>query len=266
MASKRDSAVGQFRRDGYAVVHDVVDTSALAETRQFLESRIAREIDLACKEIGCSDPADFVAHIGRQAESSGAGLSKGTRDALSGHFSLETRLSQELWRIPRDAGLRTFLEELFGSRQLFMHMPPTARFVLPGNVYAGVPARQDVSYNHHMTDFVTVWVPMVDIDSECGGVTVFKGSNATKERLAGAETDKFWLKSLPTGAYEAEHCTMRLGDVLVLSKWILHESMPNRSGRTRISSDCRFFPATERSKKHVLDMQRWEVIEPGVPA
>lgn len=259
-------AVEDFRRNGYQIVRGMLDTAALADIRRFLESRVAREIASACGEIGCTNPADFVSYIAKQAATSGSGLSKGTRDTLSGHFSLQTRLSQELWNVPRNARFRGLLQEVLGTKLICMHMPPTARFVLPGNHFAGVPAHQDVSYNHHMTDFITAWVPFVDIDAHCGGVRVFQGSNAEKEFLETAETDKFWLKSVPSEGFRAEACEMRVGDVLLLSKWILHESMPNLSERTRISTDFRFFAETERSTKHFLDMQTWKVIAPEVAA
>lgn len=258
--------IQDFQRNGYLVVRNVLDKDILAEVRQFLESRIAREVASACEEIGCRNPADLVSHIGKLADSSGDGLSKATRDTLSGHFSLETRLAPDLWRVPRSPILRQLLIEVLGAESLYMHMPPTARFVLPGNVYAGVPAHQDVSYNHHMSDFITLWVPFVDIDAECGGVRVFKDSNVAKEMLGNAEKEKFWLKSLSSDGYKSEPCEMQVGDVLLLNKWVLHESMPNVSNRTRISTDFRFFSESARSTKHFLDMQSWEVVEPRVPA
>jgi ectoine hydroxylase-related dioxygenase (phytanoyl-CoA dioxygenase family) len=259
-------AVEDFRRNGYRIVKGVLDAADVADIRRYLEARISREVASACGEIGCQDPADFVSYIGKLAESSGKGLSKGTRDTLSGHFSLETRLSKELWRVPRSTRLRALLQEVLGGERLYMHMPPTARFVLPGNLYAGVPAHQDVSYNHHMSDFVTLWVPFVDIDAQCGGVRVFKGSHTSGEFLQTAETEKFWLKSVPSDGYESEPCEMQVGDVLLLSKWILHQSMPNLSDKVRISTDFRFFPESEHSKKHFLDMQSWTVVEPRVAA
>jgi ectoine hydroxylase-related dioxygenase (phytanoyl-CoA dioxygenase family) len=257
-------SVEKYRQNGYLVVKGLLDVTELVEVKRYLESRISQEVAAACEEIGCHNPADIVSYIGRQADSSGAGLTKGTRDTLSGHFSLEARLSRELWRVPRSPRLQQVLQDVLGGQSLYMHMPPTARFVLPGNVYAGVPAHQDVGYNRHMTNFVTVWVPFVTIDSECGGVKVFKGSNKGIDFLNSEEKEKFWLKSVPSGDYEAEHCEMQVGDVLILSKWILHESMPNLSSKTRISTDFRFFPESERSTKHFLDMQSWKVIEPGV--
>jgi len=255
-------SIEQFKRDGYQIVRGILDHEDVVPVRRFLESRIADEVAAAGKEIGCDRPEALVSHIGRLADGGGAGLTKETRDTLSGHFSLGTRLSEQLWRIPRSARLRSVLQAVLDANGLRMHMPPTARFVLPGNTYAGVPAHQDVSYNRHMTDFVTAWVPLVDIDEECGGVKVYRGSGASVERLASDEKESFWLKGAPTGGLDAEHCVMQAGDILLLSRWILHESMPNRSPCTRTSIDFRFFAEREQSTKHYLDMQQWKVFAP----
>jgi ectoine hydroxylase-related dioxygenase (phytanoyl-CoA dioxygenase family) len=259
-------SVEQFNRDGFHIVKGALDGDEVRAVRRFLQSRIDDEVAAACGEIGCDDPAKLVPHIGRLAQDGGAGLSKATRDTLSGHFSLATRLSEELWRIPRGPRLRSLLQTVLRSADLCMHMPPTSRFVLPGNTYAGVPAHQDISYNRHMSDFVTVWVPFVDIDEACGGVKVYRGSGANVERLAREEKDQFWLKGAPTDGFDPVHCVMQVGDVLLLSRWIVHESMPNRSGRTRISTDFRFFAERERSTKHYLDMQQWKVFAPEAVA
>jgi hypothetical protein len=98
-------------------------------------------------------------------------LTKTTHDTLTGHFPLEVRLSENLWKIPYSESFYSIIKTILRSENVFMHMPPTARFVLPGNVYAGVPPHQDISYNKHMTDFITVWVPLVDIDEEGAGRT-----------------------------------------------------------------------------------------------
>ena len=244
----------------------MLDGDELGEVRRFLESRIADEVAAACAEVDCGDPADLVSHIGRLAQGGGAGLTKATRDTLSGHFSLATRLSKDLWRVPRSPRLRTLLQTVLRAQGLCMHMPPTSRFVLPGNTYAGVPAHQDISYNRHMSDFATVWVPFVDIDEACGGVKVYRGSGVAVERLASEEKDQFWLKGAPTEGFDPIHCVMQVGDALLLNRWIVHESMPNRSTRTRISTDFRFFAERERSSKHYLDMQQWKVFAPEAVA
>lgn len=255
-----------FQEHGYQVFKDVLDPLAMEGVRRFLEGQVEQQVTQACAEIGCASQAEIVSYIGAIADTGEQAidrLSKATKDTLSGHFSLEARLSPALWEIPRQPRLRELLEALLGHGDLFMHMPPTARFVLPGNGHAGVPAHQDISYNKHMSNFLTVWVPLVPIDDECGGVTVYEGSGHEPERLADGGRDKFWLQGVATDGFREVHCKIGIGDVLVLNKWVIHRSMPNRSRRTRYSIDSRYFGADDTSSKHYLDMQTFKVIAPG---
>lgn len=217
----------RFLEQGYGVYPQLLDQAVLAEVRGFLESRLP-----ACRE----NP--------------------------SGHFDLDTRLDPRLWTIPRLPALQALLHDILDSESLFMHMPPAARCVLPGNLAAGVPAHQDLSYNRHMSDFITVWVPLVDIDDDCGGVAVYEGSNAPCEIAVPRDPQGHWLQGVSTRGYEAVHCKLRGGDVLVLNKWIIHASMPNRATRTRLSIDYRFFGGQDSSSKHYLDLQTGVVIAP----
>jgi ectoine hydroxylase-related dioxygenase (phytanoyl-CoA dioxygenase family) len=183
---------------------------------------------------------------------------------MLGHFPLPVRLSERLWPIPRDAGLRAVLRDALGGDELYMHMPPTARFVLPGNDRAGVPAHQDISYNHHLPEFFTVWVPLVEIDEACGGMSVFEGSQNGPEMLSEYTHDQ-WLKPVTTAGFKRRVCApMSPGDIIIFNKWIIHESMLNRSTRSRLSVDHRFFGPGGVSRKHALDMQTWRVLQPAV--
>jgi ectoine hydroxylase-related dioxygenase (phytanoyl-CoA dioxygenase family) len=180
---------------------------------------------------------------------------------MTGHFPLDIRLSPELWRVPKLATVKHLLKDILGA-QLYMHLPPTARFVLPGNNRAAVPPHRDISYNAHMRNFVTFWVPLVDIDDLCGGVTVYEGSQ--REVVQAESTENFWLKGVPTDGYEPVHCKMRVGDALLMSHTMLHGSVANRSDHIRCSIDYRFFGGPHRSSKHVLDLRSWLVCEPYV--
>ena len=140
-------------------------------------------------------------------------------------------------------------------------MPPTARFVIPHNIYAAVPAHRDVSYNEHVEDFVTLWVPFTDITEECGGVVVYKGS--AKERPFSKLKEKgFWIEGSSTNGYQGIHCKMRIGDALLFNKWMLHRSAPNTSDHVRFSCDYRFFGSDQGSKKHYLEVATGKVIAP----
>lgn len=236
----------RFLATGYRVCPQILDRGTLAEVRAFLESRMQPEMAAA-----------------ERLEAAGEGGGKTARDTRSGHFGLETRLDPRLWAIPRLPALRAVLREVLDSAQLFMHLPPAARFILPGNNAAGVPAHQDLGYNRHMSDFVTCWVPLVDIDDDCGGVVVYEGSATPCEIATAADPEGFWLRGLRTEGYSPVHCKLKVGDVLLMSKWIIHASMPNRSARTRLSIDYRFFGERDSSAKHHLDLQSETVIAPG---
>jgi len=227
----------RFRSQGYLVLRDVIDPAACSQVRAFLE-----------EELAAVRRGDF----GPDEESK----------ILSGHFPLSTRLSPRLWDLPRDEGLQATLRAVLGSDELYMHMPPTARFIDPAHAPAAVPAHQDVSYNRHLPGFVTAWVPLTEIDAACGGVAVYEGTQGAAEILDDLSRD-LWLKPVAADAAARVECQpMSPGDVLLLNRWIIHESIPNRSDRTRISIDLRFFGAGPKSSKHYLDCQQWMVIAP----
>lgn len=257
--------VSKFRSDGFQIFRNVVPADVIEEVRSFLETKVIETMAPAKKEIGCKRDDEFVNVIGEIAAGRRGGvesLTKPTRDALSGHFALDTRLSPVLWKVPYAERFLAMLKALLDSEKVFLHMPPTARYVLPGNIHAGVPPHQDISYNKHMTDFVTVWVPFVDIDDECGGVTMYEGSGHVAEFPVDQRASDFWQQGVPTNGYRPLHCKINAGDVLVLNKLIIHGSTANRSNRTRISVDFRFFGERDSSTKHYLDLQQRKVIPP----
>jgi len=261
----KEVEISKFLVDGYQVFENVVPLQVILEVRSFLSERITETLEPAKREIGCSLDSDVVRVIGDVAAGRRGGvksLSKSTRDALSGHFSLEARLSQILWKVPYSEKFQAILKAMLACDDLYMHLPPTARYVLPGNVHAGVPPHQDVSYNKHMSNFVTIWVPFVDIDDACGGVTMYEGSGQAPEYSVEQASSDFWQQGVPTEGYRPVHCTMKAGSVLALNKWVIHGSTANRSSNIRISTDFRFFGASDRSTKHYLDMKRRRVIKP----
>ncbi len=254
-----------FHEQGYQVIRGLLPSDVLREVGDFLRSEADRALEQLCSLWGLSCLAQIPAKINSLADDRQLQrMDPALRQIMSGHFPLETRLSRRLWAIPRLTCVQAMLRQALRYDELFMHMPPTARFVLPGNVHAGVPAHQDVSYNRHMTDFLTLWVPFTVIDEQCGGVTVFPGSERQPELPTDA-TQRFWRTGVPTAGYERIHCIMNPGDALLLNPWIIHESAPNRSQRTRISIDFRFFSGRSASLKHCLDLRRWTVLEPPLP-
>ncbi len=252
-----------FHTHGYQIIPGLIDREVVGSLLTYLASDADDALMLLMADLRCDDVASLCRRIDEvAARHDFEKVPKEQRMVMSGHFPLETRLSRTLWQIPRLAAVRALLEQIFQHTELYMHMPPTARFVVPGNQHAAVPAHQDVSYNKHMSDFVTLWVPLTRIDDQCGGVAVFPGSGQPVERLENFD-QKFWLRGVTTEGLPRVHCTMEVGDALLLNKWIVHESVANISSRIRYSIDHRFFSGRDLSSKHLLDMQQWRVIEPA---
>ena len=166
-----------FREHGYQVFRGVLAPDEVGAVRDHLVGEMNVMLAELHRTFGTGDMPSLCAAIDKATEERFDQLDQNLRNMMSGHFPLDARLSSNMCAVPRAAGLRRVLETLLDDDELFLHMPPTSRYVLPGNKHAGVPAHQDVSYNPHMTDFVTVWVPFVPIDEKCGGVMVYEHTN-----------------------------------------------------------------------------------------
>lgn len=187
------------------------------------------------------------------------------RHIFLGHFPLSVRLDKVIWEIPLLLAQEPFLYDFLQTHKLFVHMPPTARFVLPGNVEAAVPAHQDVSYNKHLSAFCIVWVPLVDIDTRCGGMAVFPGTQQLGELYKGAPVAAAdgWIPKIDTSTFKrVEMHPLSAGDIVVMADKTVHESMSNTSDGIRISIDFRFFGENSGSTKHYLDLQEGRLIDP----
>ena len=252
----------KFEQDGYLVVNDLISIQTIFRVRDYLKKHLASAqaelqrigIDLAAPQVAEQIRATMSAPRSRD-------IDRELRSVATGHYPLRVRLNDTLWAVAREPTVQELLRCILGSDALGMHMPPMVRFVLPGNTEAGVPAHQDVAYNPHMANFVTLWVPLVEIDQDCGGVTVFPGSD--KKVIPAEFMDHgIWLEGVDTTGWDAIDCIpMSPGDALLFNPMLVHRSMPNRSDHVRYSLDCRFF-GDQRTSKHYLDMNRWEVIAP----
>lgn len=252
---------------GYDVVRGVVPAEVLDGVRGFLEGEVLATVDPILKELGLRDEAELRNALanGRITKDDYRSMGYEGRKAITGHLRLSARLSPVLHTIPRAAPVLELLRRVLDSDRIRMHIPPVARFVHPGNRLAGVPAHRDAVYNGHMTDFVTMWVPLVPIDGSCGGVTFYPGIEPAPSESAQQDDDEPWLSPVDTRSTAGIHHDMAPGDVLVFDKSILHQSAPNTSDRTRLSIDFRFFGERDSSTKPYLDLETGETIHPEAP-
>jgi hypothetical protein len=254
-------SLDQFRDSGYQISSDVIDSETLRTIRLFLEEGAREALDQIRKVIPFERSDELIALVDERQHAGSVDLLEPEISKLvSGHLPLHRRLDSRLWAVARSPGLRRILKQLFPGQQVRMHLPPAARYVLPGNHHAMVPAHQDFTYNKHMPEFVTIWIPFVPIDKKCGGVAVYRGTHRTPE-LVQSERRGFWFEGISKEAADIVPCEVPLGGALLLSPSIIHGSSPNASNRVRYSIDYRFF-GDGGSSKHYLDLETMNVVAP----
>jgi hypothetical protein len=260
-----------LEREGILVVKNLLPPQVVRTVADFLRDAL-NEIDAALRQYGFSlRDADAAARLTTLMEESPAELTERHRHMFLGHFPLEVRLAEPLREIPRFLNSHPLLFDLLSTRRLYAHMPPTARYVLPHCSLARVPLHQDISYNRHMGDFCVVWVPLVPIDLACGGMAAYARTHNAREMVVERRqvAADGWLPPIDTGSADDGKrvvlAPLDAGDVVVMGKRTMHESMPNSSERMRLSCDFRFFGEQSHSTKHYLDIAANTVVAP-VPA
>jgi hypothetical protein len=262
-----DRAKLVFDREGILVAKNLLPAEVVRTAADFLRDAVA-EIDRTVRQYGFSlQDADAGERLTALMKNPQAEISEHDRHLFLGHFPLDVRLAEPLRTIPRFLNGHPLLFDLLSAQRLYAHMPPTARYVLPRCSLARVPLHQDISYNRHMGDFCVVWVPMVPIDLACGGMAAYaRTHNAPEmvtERKAAADG---WLAPIDSGsANDAQRVVLAPlapGDVVVMGKGTMHESLPNSSDRMRLSCDFRFFGEQSHSTKHYLDIAANAVVAP----
>ena len=254
-----------FRDEGVIVVKQALPAAVCRATRDYLAAALDEAADVFARHGLTVDAPDCGSAVARLLDDPAA-VPPEDRHVLLGHFPLPVRLNEALWQIPLALAEQPLLHALLGATKLFVHMPPTARFVLPGNLKAAVPPHQDVSYNKHLGPFCVVWVPLVEIDRACGGMAVYPRTQGRGELFAGdavAPADG-WIPGVEvSGLHRVELYPLAPGDVVIMGNETVHESMPNLSPRTRLSVDFRFFGDNSRSSKHYLDLAERRVVAPA---
>jgi hypothetical protein len=263
-----DAAKLVFEREGLVVARNVLPAEVIRGVADFLRSSL-EEVDRALRQFGFSlHDADAAVRLTALMDDPRAGLTERDRHMFLGHFPLEVRLAEPLRAIPRFLNTHPLLFELLSTRRLYAHMPPTARYVLPRCSLARVPLHQDISYNRHMDDFCVVWVPLVPIDMACGGMAAYARTHDARELVLDRQQAAAdgWLPPIDEASADPSQrvvlAPLEVGDLVVMTRRTLHESMPNLSDRMRLSCDFRFFGEQSHSTKHYLDIAADKVVAP----
>jgi 1-deoxypentalenic acid 11beta-hydroxylase len=156
---------------------------------------------------------------------------------------------QELCESEKSVSL---LEKVF-EQPVFVFRNTSVRYSLPADDIHTTPAHQDNYFIGPTADFRTLWIPLMDIDEEVGGLCVAAGSHlgGLREHIEDENYESYILtgrkqKAIPLDTIQQEWLTTdyRPGDAILFHSHTIHRSLPNRSNLLRLSIDARAQPAT----------------------
>jgi ectoine hydroxylase-related dioxygenase (phytanoyl-CoA dioxygenase family) len=251
-----ESLAAQYRQDGYAVIFGFFDASLLGQYKSFVQHALTNDVEPVFNKYGLSVFSKTPHAQVRFLIENTSSMSAIEQQILLGQFPRHIRLSEEIMPVAECLGKSLLIQALLESENLYMHMPPMVRFVPAHYGAAGVPPHQDVSYNRHLSRFLTIWAPMVPITDTCGGLIMYQGSQHLPEILSEEKRPDDWLPPVDTSRFARKKIVgVGLGDAVVLSSHIVHESAANTSDTIRLSIDLRVFGEQDKSTKHSLDLR-----------
>jgi hypothetical protein len=139
-----------------------------------------------------------------------------------------------------DAVVSNFLGEAPTWVPIVVHRaaPPAGPSIGVDNFQAG---HQDGIYNYGI-DFITCWVPLMDIDEEVGGLAVVPGSHGKYHYGQRPNAGVNRTGVFPDSAWRRPD--YKPGDLLMFHSMTAHAGLPNRSDKIRLSVDIRFLPGS----------------------
>jgi len=253
-----------FGEKGWHLEKSLFDTEAIRKVHGFLLDRRkalqSRFEEWKGEQISSDD--DYARHQAAIPQYETNGLPKDLRHYLTGEFDLHTRLDKMIVQLLGSPRVFAFLSDALASEHYVVHYPPMIRFKVadaPGSV---LPAHQDGPYSPHLTDFVTIWVPLVDIDQECGGLYMFDGSHL--DGVVSHDSSGPWAYGVgeTVKTYPRTHVEMHAGDALIFPALTIHGSAPQRSrSRQRMSIDFRVIRKPEDTTKSYFSPLNNEVVQ-----
>jgi len=254
----------KFHREGYLILDDCIPLPSLCAVKTLLSSSSA-EIGKVLRERGIGDD-NVESFLAKPPADLDASEYSELKALVSGNFPRNIKAHPALWDLLGGERLTSVLKRILGAERLYLHMFPSPRHVAPSSVLAAVPRHVDRQYNGHMSNFVTVWVPVEAFSENMGGVRVFPKShnvahNPEIDESARLEND-LWFAPIRSDLGDGVLATVTKGSALLLHRDLVHESALNLSGYVRLSADLRVFGDQDSTTKHYLDLQEKKIFEP----
>jgi ectoine hydroxylase-related dioxygenase (phytanoyl-CoA dioxygenase family) len=269
--------IAEFYEQGYLVVKNVLDPEediapVIAEYGEVLD-RLARELYEGGEITSTYDHLPFGERLTR------IYLESGKVHAQYFDFSLPQKgmkadtpfwTGAAVFNALRNEKLLDLAESLVGPEiysvpvQHVRIKPPEHRLVSPenlnvslegGNLVISTPWHQDLGVvlpEADETKMLTVWFPLQEATVENGCLLVVPGSHRNGllhhcPRTAGIQIPRQFFRE-----EDAVAVPMEAGDVLLMTRWTCHSSLPNRSEGIRWSFDIRYSPTGQSSGRGVF--------------
>ena len=260
---------------GYAVVEDAFRPDELEPLRTLLQKKVddrARTFFSAGKldELFESEPLQsrLLRLVERCPE-----LRRGWRPNL--------HLSREIYDLITHHAVKEALTAVLGS-EVFADGSPVLRVQNPSSTQATTAWHQDTSYVNdawkkegvaaEKIQFVTCWVPLMDVDQRNGCLRLIPGSRNWGLVKSSRDAENHIRAQIDVEARgRPVSIPMKRGDLLVMHNLCLHCGHVNESGRLRWSVDYRYFPASDSEgldaeKKRILDTMSHNSEKNGRPS
>ena len=164
----------------------------------------------------------------------------------SSNLAIEASELKSMRELANSEEIIGIIRRIYGDPiHVFEEMIPRAQ-IPQDSAFRTVP-HQDIYFFEKSTDFVSAWIPLINIDSSMGGLTLASNTHhidldkglvayGTKEGsrvTPGIPEEKLgdvtWLNS-----------NFRIGDLLLFTCKTIHKALPNTSNKLRISIDTRY--------------------------
>ena len=239
----------EYKSKGFIVLKNVIPKNIINNAFKYLVKRTDIELNMILPGLNSKN------FNKKKKILSKIKMTKKQKNILHGQFSLETRLSDKILKIATRPLMINKINKILNKKIRRIHMPIMSRFLIPKNTYALTFPHQDISYNKHMSDFCTVWIPMVKINKKTGGIRFYKNKK-NKVLQTKKIKKKFWLKLKKNSLIKDKDVNeMNVGDILIFDKFAIHSSLPNHSKKIRYSIDVRYMCSKEKTKKSFYDLE-----------
>jgi len=177
---------------------------------------------------------------------------------LKGEFDLKTRLSKNLYKLFGHKKLINSIQTLLNTDNAYIHYPPMLRFKFSDSPGSILPPHQDFPYSPHLKDFITIWLPLVRIDKQVGGLVMYNGS----QKLSAAQStkNKYWsfgIDEKKIKKFKKEQPLLKIGEALVFPSGFVHGSALQLDKKNmRLSIDFRIFTKKDMTSKALFDCKR----------